>query len=382
MATRRAALAEPAPASQPFARVGARAVSVDALAPFGRGANAPLAGRTILQIIPRLDAGGDERTTLDVTAALAETGARALVASRGGTAGEGTAGDRRRASSFPAATKNPLAMTLNAPRLSASIAAERVDLVHARARWAGLGGGRGLPQGRAAVRHFAAWRLRRAFGAEAALQFRVARGDVVIANSQFTASRDRTPLSRLARGRLSVIRPGPTSRVSRRNGRAGAAWRDVRAGWGVAAHERVVLPPARLTEWKRPADDADRAAALIKGRGLDDVRFVLAGDAAGARRYARDLDARAVARRPIDAGRARRPLPDCRRRSSARRRRRAVDRAGGVRPQRDRGCRRWGRWSSSPTRRRARNHSRAAAGAQARTGWRVPPGDAPRLPTR
>ena len=58
------------------------AVSLDALSPFGRGANAPLAGRTILQIVPPLAAGGDERATLAVTAALAETGARALVATR------------------------------------------------------------------------------------------------------------------------------------------------------------------------------------------------------------------------------------------------------------------------------------------------------------
>ena len=36
---------------------------------------ASLAGRTILQIIPQLDAGGAERTTIDIAAALAEVGA-------------------------------------------------------------------------------------------------------------------------------------------------------------------------------------------------------------------------------------------------------------------------------------------------------------------
>ena len=44
----------------------------------------PLAGRTILQIIPELDAGGAERTTVDVAAGLAAVGARALVATEGG----------------------------------------------------------------------------------------------------------------------------------------------------------------------------------------------------------------------------------------------------------------------------------------------------------
>ena len=113
-----------------------RAVSLDALSPFRRGANAPLAGRTILQIVPPLAAGGDERATLAVTAALAETGARALVA----TDSRGLAGELQAIGGlfvrFPAATKNPLAMALNMRRLQRIIASERVDLVHARSRWA------------------------------------------------------------------------------------------------------------------------------------------------------------------------------------------------------------------------------------------------------
>src|SRR5208282_3579792 len=111
-------------------------VNIDALSPFGRGANAPLAGRTILQIVPPVDAGGDERATLAVTAALAEAGARALVASDSGE----MAGELQAIGGlfvqFPAATKNPLAMTLNMRRLQRLIASERVDLVHARSRWA------------------------------------------------------------------------------------------------------------------------------------------------------------------------------------------------------------------------------------------------------
>ena len=51
---------------------------------FETGGRHFLAGRTILQIIPRLDAGGAERTTIDIAAALAEAGARALVATEGG----------------------------------------------------------------------------------------------------------------------------------------------------------------------------------------------------------------------------------------------------------------------------------------------------------
>ncbi|MFO4987037.1 hypothetical protein RCK87_25185, partial [Salmonella enterica subsp. enterica serovar 1,4,[5],12:i:-] len=44
----------------------------------------PLAGRTVLQIIPELEAGGAERTAVDIAAGLTEVGARALVATEGG----------------------------------------------------------------------------------------------------------------------------------------------------------------------------------------------------------------------------------------------------------------------------------------------------------
>ena len=78
----------------------------------------PLAGRTILQILPRLDAGGAERTTLDVAAAIVQAGGRALVACDGG----------RMVSElqvlggvwvpFPASAKNPLKMLFNVRKLA------------------------------------------------------------------------------------------------------------------------------------------------------------------------------------------------------------------------------------------------------------------------
>ena len=111
-------------------------MTVNALSPFGRGDDAPLAGRTILQIVPSVAAGGDERATLAVTAALAETGARALVA----TDSDELAGELQAIGGlfirYPAATKNPLTLALNMRRLQRIIASERVDLVHSRSRWA------------------------------------------------------------------------------------------------------------------------------------------------------------------------------------------------------------------------------------------------------
>jgi glycosyltransferase involved in cell wall biosynthesis len=67
---------------------------------------------------------------------------------------------------------------------------------------------------------------------------------------------------------------------------------DIRTSWGVAAHERVVLMPARLAPG-RGQHTLIEAAALIKGRGFDDVRFVLAGEASKPV-FAGELDALAI----------------------------------------------------------------------------------------
>ena len=67
-----------------------------------------------------------------------------------------------------------------------------------------------------------------------------------------------------------------------------------RESWGVAPHERVVLAPGRLAPGRGQTLVVE-AAALIRKRGLEDVRFVLAGEPLKAS-FARDLDALIAAR--------------------------------------------------------------------------------------
>jgi len=267
-------------------------VSIDALSPFGRGANAPLAGRTILQIVPPVDAGGDERATLAVTAALAEAGARALVATDAGELASELQAIGGLHVRFPAATKNPLAMTLNMARLQRIIASERVDLVHARSRWAAWTAVRACRKAKRPLvtsLHADGGRSPPRTSFETA----AAEGDFVIAPSEFVALRA-AGVFPAARMRLRVVRPGldlsklAPERVSRKR------VAEVRESWGVAPHERVVLTPARLAPG-RGQETLIEAAALIKDRGLDDVRFVIAGDAEKPA-FARQLDALVVAR--------------------------------------------------------------------------------------
>ena len=102
----------------------------------------PLAGRTVLQIIPELEAGGAERTTVDVADGLAHAGARALVATEGGRLVGELQAKGGSWVPFPAATKNPFAMLLNVRRLARICHDEGVEVVHARSRAPGLGGAR------------------------------------------------------------------------------------------------------------------------------------------------------------------------------------------------------------------------------------------------
>jgi glycosyltransferase involved in cell wall biosynthesis len=264
-------------------------VSIGALSPFGRGANAPLAGRTILQIVPPAAAGGDQRSTLAVTAALAETGARALVA----TDSSELAGELQAIGGlfvrYQAATKNPLTLTLNTRRLQRLIASERVDLVHSRSRWAAWSAVKACRKAKRPLVTSLPGEGGRA--PRTGFETAVAEGDIVIASSEFAARRAQS-LFPTAPKQVSVVRPGIDLSRLQPERVSGRRVSEIRAGWGVAAHERVVLMPSRLAPGRGPQTLIE-AAALIRSGGLDDVRFVLAGEAQKPV-FARELDALAV----------------------------------------------------------------------------------------
>jgi glycosyltransferase involved in cell wall biosynthesis len=258
------------------------------LAPYGGSVRASLVGRTILQIIPRIDAGGAERTTIDVAAALVAVGARALVASEGGRLTSELQAVGGLLMPFPAATKNPLSMILNARRLARLIIAERVDIVHARSRapaWVALMACRIAKVPLVTTYHGA-------YAGRSALKLRynsvMARGDVVIANSEYTAGLI-AKLYPWARARLRVIHRGtdfskfsasavPAARVAR-----------LRKDWGVAPDERIVLMAARLTGWKGHKVLIE-AARRLKNEGVGGVRYIMAGDAQGRGGYVKEID--------------------------------------------------------------------------------------------
>ena len=253
-----------------------------------------LAGRTVLQIIPELEAGGAERTAVDIAAGLANVGARALVATEGGRlVGELQAKGGIWAS-FPAGTKNPFAMMLNVRRLAKLCLDERVALVHARSRapaWVALGTTRALNLPFVTTYHGS-------YSGRSSVKVLynsvMARGEAVIANSRYTAELIRSAYPQ-AGPRIRVIHRGTDFTAFTPSAVAPERVEALRRAWGVASHERIVLLAARLTGWKGQKVLIE-AAAKLKHSGLADVAFVLAGDPQGRTSYARDLDAMIASR--------------------------------------------------------------------------------------
>jgi len=89
---------------------------------------------TLLQVIPELETGGAEQTTLDVARAVVRAGGRAIVASRGGRMAGELAARGGELAALPVHSKNPIVMLANRSRLARLIRQERVSLVHVRSR--------------------------------------------------------------------------------------------------------------------------------------------------------------------------------------------------------------------------------------------------------
>ena len=250
---------------------------------------------TILQIIPRLDSGGAELAVVEIAGALVRSGGRALVLAETGRLAGKLAAVGGELIAFPAASKNPVRMLANAGTLARLIARHGVDLVHARSRapaWSGLIAARRSRVAFVTTYHGA---YGEANAAKRAYNSVMAQGDVVIANSRYTAElivrRYRTPRARIAcihRG-VDVDRFDP-DRVAPERLAA------LRQSWGVEAGRPIILQAARLTTWKGQGVLIDAARRLNAAGRLAGARIILAGDAQGRDGYAQSLQ------HQIDAG--------------------------------------------------------------------------------
>ena len=247
-----------------------------------------MAPATILQLIPNLDAGGAERSAAEVSEAVVAAGGRSFVVSEGGRLASYVEAAGGENVWLPVSSKNPFRMTFNALKLIGMIRREKVSLVHARSRapaWSGLLAARvcGVPF---VTTYHGAYNQRSSI--KGFYNGVMARGDEVIANSKFTA--------RLIQGRhkvederLKVIYRGVDIETLDPLRVENARIVSLRKKWDLGDNDKVVLLPARLTEWKGQRDLIE-AARILKDKGLQDAVFILAGDAQGRTQYKADLE--------------------------------------------------------------------------------------------
>ncbi len=251
--------------------------------------------------MPALDAGGVERTAVDVARGLADAGHVALVASEGGR----LEGELERAGGrhvrLPLASKNPITMLASAHRLAALIEAEGVDIVHARSRapaWSALMAARRTGRAFVTTYHGAYGQGPGIGGAiKGAYNGVMARGDVVIANSAFT--RDLILARHMARRAPAALDTADVRVIHRGTDLArfdparvtDGAVAALRERWGVVPGLRVVLLPGRLTGWKGHGVLLEAAARLARA----DTALVFVGDPQGRETYVESLRGRAEA---------------------------------------------------------------------------------------
>jgi glycosyltransferase involved in cell wall biosynthesis len=242
---------------------------------------------TILQVIPELDAGGAELTTLEVAEAIVRGGGRAIIVTRGGRWVAQAEALGAEVLTRDVETKNPLTLMGNARWLRTLITTEGVTLIHARSRapaWSAEWAARrsGIPF---VTTYHGAYSekgpVKRAYNAV------MARGDTVIANSDYirdlVQQRYGTPDDRLV-----VIERGVDLKTYTRDIIPSERIEGLRAQWGAPPDVAVILHPARLTRWKGQLTVIAAAARLpahIRAR----TRIILAGDAQGRDAYVDEL---------------------------------------------------------------------------------------------
>jgi glycosyltransferase involved in cell wall biosynthesis len=249
----------------------------------------------VVQVIPALDAGGAERTAVDVAAAVVAAGGRSWIATQGGRLAAEAQSKGATLVIGDFATKNPLRILANATRLARLVQAEGIDILHARSRapaWSAW-----LAARRTQCHYVATYHgiynarnpLKRWYNAI------MTRGEAIIANSAYTASHvareHQMPLER-----IDVIPRGIDINAFTPANVSPQRIEAIRQQWNLEGNAPVILLPGRLTRWKGQLDFI-AALARLPGRNFT---AVLAGDAQERDGYVAELRA-AIAAAGLEA---------------------------------------------------------------------------------
>lgn len=253
---------------------------------------------TVLQVVPRLGAGGAERSTVEMAGAIVEAGGRALVVSHGGR----LAADISRAGGelieAPVHRKDPASIRSNARILGRIIRERGADIIHARSRgpaWSAAAAARRTGVALVTTFHGAHKGdniIKRWYNSS------LVKGDAVIANSRFTGERIIADYG-VGPDRLKIIPRGADLIAFNRVAVSDDRINRVTAGWGGEKDTVRFVLPARLTPWKGQTLAIDAAALVMKqvsAGKLPPLRLVLCGGAQEDRRYEARLRAQIAER--------------------------------------------------------------------------------------
>jgi len=239
----------------------------------------------VMQVLPRLETGGVERGTVDITTALTAAGRRAIVVSAGGP----MVREIERAGgvhiTLPVDSKNPLTMRKNVAALTEVIADNNVGLVHARSR-APAWSARPAAE-RSNVPFITTFHGTYNFSnpAKKAYNAIMAKGERVIAISEFIG-RHVAEQYDVPEDRIRVIPRGID--LDAFNPEAVSAERMIQLAqaWRLPDDSPVVMLPGRLTRWKGQSVLIEAARRLAR----PDVRVLLVGDDQGRTGYREELE--------------------------------------------------------------------------------------------
>ena len=247
---------------------------------------------TVLQIVPQMKPGGVEFYTLRMVDAVVKAGGRALVAGEHGELVPEIKALGGEFIAFPAASKNWLVWPGIAKQLSKLIADENVDLVHVGSRGPGW-----LSVLARRHKHFPlVMNYHGAYSQSIPIKSLYNRvmtmGDVCLASSRFTKRivQERHGLGDDKLKRIWLgIDPAQFAPDDITQERRDA----LRAAWGVAPDQRIILSAGRLVSLKGHDVVIRAAEAVLKAH--DDAVVIIAGDDLGRTDYRAKLEAMAAA---------------------------------------------------------------------------------------
>lgn len=239
----------------------------------------------ILQVLPELRAGGVERGTIEMAAAIQAAGWQAIVASAGGAMVSQLTHLGAKHITLPLQTKNPFTLRSNARALARVIREHKVDIVHARSR---------APAWSA---YWAAQRTRTrfitTFHGTYSIQNKwkhrynsvMVKGDLVIAISDFIAEHIKQNYE-LGAEQLRIIHRGVDLDRFKPEHHLGQRAVELSKAWRIPDDKPIILMPGRITRWKGQ-EVLLRALARLPHR---DFFCVLLGDDAGHPGYRKELE--------------------------------------------------------------------------------------------